>query len=59
MGTKNVTIIPVVIGVTSIYGKNLSRELERIWAPVKAEQLQSAVVRESVTILKRALSLNI
>ena len=58
-GLKNVALIPIVIGVTGIYRKSLNRELEQIWAPIRVEQLQSAVVRESVTILKRALSLNI
>ena len=58
-GLKNIALIPIVMGVTDMYRKSLNRELAQIWAPIKIDQLQSAVVRESVTILKRALSLNI
>ena len=56
---NNVQLIPVVMGVTGIYRKSLHRELSEIWAPIDVDQLQSAVVREGVTILKRALSLNV
>ena len=54
-----VELIPVVMGVTRLYQHSLHRELARIWAPVNVDQLQSAVVREGVTIFKRTLSLNV
>ena len=57
-GLIKVDLIPVVMGVTGLYQNSLHRELARIWAPIDVDQLQSAVVREGVTILKRALSLN-
>ena len=55
---NNVDLIPVVMGVTGIYRKSLHNELSKIWAPVDVDQMQSAVVREGVSILKRALSLD-
>ena len=55
---KKIDLIPIVMGVTGIYTHSLHRQIEKIWAHVEIDQLQSAVVRESVTILKRALSLD-
>ena len=48
-------VIPVVIGATGIVKKNLHQYIASLPADVTIAELQSEVVRESVSILKRAL----
>ena len=56
---EKVEFIPVVIGTTGLYRKNLIREIDKIWGNVDINQLQIEVIKSGVTILKRALSMKV
>ena len=52
---ESVEVIPVIIGATGIMKKNLQTYLQRIPGKTTSLELQIEVVRESVSMLKRAL----
>ena len=52
---KNIDIIPVVVGATGLIKKNLNSYLEAIPGRPKAQEVQIAAIKGTVTILKRAL----
>ena len=52
---KSVEIAPVVIGATAIIKMNLTEILKTIPGNITTNELQLDAVRDSVTILKRAL----
>ena len=52
---RPVDIVPIVIGATGLMKKNLKNYIQRLPAKVTSLELQIEVVRESVSMLKRAL----
>ena len=50
-----VEVIPVVISATGLMKKNLQKYLKRIPGNTTALELQTEVVKETVSLLKRAL----
>ena len=50
-----VDIIPIVIGATGLMKKNLQKYLELVPAKLTSLELQIEVIRETVSLLKRAL----
>ena len=56
MVTKNIDIIPVVVGATGLLKTNLNNYLENIPGSPSAQQIQKLAVKGSVTILKRTLA---
>ena len=55
----DVVLIPVIMGVTGIYHKKLNNLVDSIWGEVDMEKVQGEVVKSSVNILKRALSMEV
>ena len=54
-GFRPVDVIPVVIGATGLMKQNLQNYLHLLPAKVTSLELQKEVIRETVSLLKRAL----
>ena len=55
---KNSCVTPVVVGATGLMKKNLKNYLESIPGNPSAQEVQTAAIKGTVTILKRALGYN-
>ena len=55
---KEIDIIPVVVGATGLMKKNLTKYLESVPGSPSAQEVQTAAIKGTVTILKRALGYN-
>ena len=55
-GLKEIELIPVIVGATGLVKKNLQSKLQAIKGSPSIEEVQLAATKETIKILKRALS---
>ena len=55
---KEINIIPVVVGATGLVKTNFKKYLESIPGSPSAQEVQTAAIKGTVSILKRALGYN-
>ena len=55
-GLKEIELIPVIVGATGLVKNNLKSNLQAIKRSPSIEEVQLAAIKETIKILKRALS---